>query len=93
VHRQQGFRPEEAQAYESRIVALLEGKGPQEAVSIAPAASAGLGVHPWERGRLADPAMQLLANPLEAEVDDHIYFSKEASSGGRGFGGGGCGCN
>ena len=26
-------------------------------------------------------------------IDDHIYFSKEASSGGRGFGGGGCGCN
>ena len=26
-------------------------------------------------------------------TDDHIYFSKEASSGGRGFGGGGCGCN
>lgn len=26
-------------------------------------------------------------------IDDHIYFSKEGSSGGRGFGGGGCGCN
>lgn len=26
-------------------------------------------------------------------IDDHIYFSKEASSGGRSFGGGGCGCN
>ena len=32
-------------------------------------------------------------DPLEAAIDDHIYFSKEASSGGRGFGGGGCGCN
>jgi hypothetical protein len=28
-----------------------------------------------------------------AAFDDHTYFSKEASSGGRGFGGGGCGCN
>ena len=33
------------------------------------------------------------SDPLEAAVDDHIYFSKEASSGGQGFGGGGCGCN
>ena len=26
-------------------------------------------------------------------VERHIYFSKESASGGRGFGGGGCGCN
>lgn len=26
-------------------------------------------------------------------TDDHIYFSKEGSSGGRSFGSGGCGCN
>ena len=25
--------------------------------------------------------------------DDHVFFSKEASGGGRGLGGGGCGCN
>ncbi|MEW8507884.1 MAG: DUF4266 domain-containing protein [Candidatus Thiodiazotropha sp.] len=37
--------------------------------------------------------MQLIADPIEASLDDHIYFSKEASSGGRGFAGGGCGCN
>jgi hypothetical protein len=29
----------------------------------------------------------------DSAIDDHIYFSKEASSGGRGFAGGGCGCN
>jgi hypothetical protein len=52
-----------------------------------------VGVHPWERNVLADRAMQLIPDPLESELDDHIYFSKEASSGGRGFGGGGCGCN
>jgi hypothetical protein len=51
------------------------------------------GVAPWERGVLARPDMQLDAYPLEASLDDHIYFSKEAASGGRGFGGGGCGCN
>lgn len=52
-----------------------------------------LGVDPWDRDILAKEEMQLVADPLEAATDDHIYFSKEASSGGRGFGGGGCGCN
>ena len=51
------------------------------------------GVQPWERDVLARPDMQIVSDPLEAAVDDHIYFSKEASSGGQGFGGGGCGCN
>ena len=50
-------------------------------------------VEPWQRDVLARPEMSLDANPLDAGIDDHIYFSKEASSGGRGFGGGGCGCN
>jgi Domain of unknown function (DUF4266) len=57
------------------------------------AACSQLGVQPWERELLAKPAMQLSASPLEAAIDDHIYFSKEAATGGRGFGGGGCGCN
>lgn len=52
-----------------------------------------MGVEAWERDILAKDEMQLVADPLEAAIDDHIYFSKEASSGGRGFGGGGCGCN
>ena len=52
-----------------------------------------MGVQPWEREILAMDEMQLTSDPLEAATDDHIYFSKEASSGGRGFGGGGCGCN
>jgi hypothetical protein len=58
-------------------------------------ACAGLGVEPWQRDVLAREEMQIVADPLEAAVDDHIYiyFSKEASSGGRAFGGGGCGCN
>jgi hypothetical protein len=54
---------------------------------------AHLGVQPWQRDVLARPEMSLDAYPLDAAIDDHIYFSKEASSGGRGFGGGGCGCN
>jgi hypothetical protein len=52
-----------------------------------------MGVEPWDRDILAKDEMQLTSDPLEAALDDHIYFSKEASSGGRGFGGGGCGCN
>ena len=51
------------------------------------------GVKPWERSVLARDDMQIVADPLDASIDDHVYFSKEASSGGQGFGGGGCGCN
>jgi hypothetical protein len=52
-----------------------------------------IGVKPWQREILAKPEMALNANPIDAAIDDHIYFSKEATSGGRSFGGGGCGCN
>ena len=54
---------------------------------------ASLGVQPWQRDVLAREEMRLDANPLDAAIDDHLYFSKEASSGGRSFAGGGCGCN
>jgi hypothetical protein len=57
------------------------------------AGCASVGVKPWEREVLARDDMQLDANPLDTSLDDHIYFSKEGTSGGRGFGGGGCGCN
>ena len=57
------------------------------------AGCSSMGVEPWERDVLAKDEMQLTTDALEAATDDHIYFSKEASSGGRGFGGGGCGCN
>jgi hypothetical protein len=50
-------------------------------------------VQPWEREVLARDDMQLDAHALDSAFDDHIYFSKEGTSGGRGFGGGGCGCN
>jgi hypothetical protein len=54
---------------------------------------ASLGVQPWQRDVLAREDMRLDADPLDAAIDDHLYFSKEASSGGRSFAGGGCGCN
>lgn len=51
------------------------------------------GVQPWERDLLAKDSMQLVPDYLDNFYDEHIYFSKEASSGGQGVGGGGCGCN
>jgi len=51
------------------------------------------GVEVWERDILTRPGMQLDNRAHDDAIDDHIYFSKEAASGGRGFGGGGCGCN
>lgn len=56
-------------------------------------ACSNLGVKPWERNILAKPEMTLGENAIDAAFDDHIYFSKEASSGGGSFSGGGCGCN
>lgn len=50
-------------------------------------------VQPWERGALADHTMRPDRDPLQAAMTEHVYFSREASSGGRGVGGGGCGCN
>jgi len=52
-----------------------------------------LGVQPWERDLLAKDEMSLSAGAIDLALDDHIYFSKEGTSGGRGFAGGGCGCN
>lgn len=52
-----------------------------------------MGVKPWERNILAEDDMLLDADALDLALDAHIYFSKEASSGGQGFAGGGCGCN
>ena len=50
-------------------------------------------VKPWERNTLADYTMRSDRDPLTIAFDEHMYFSREAASGGRGVGGGGCGCN
>ena len=47
----------------------------------------------WEKHHLAKREMQFDADKLDAKNLQHIQFSKEASSGGYGVGGGGCGCN
>jgi hypothetical protein len=50
-------------------------------------------VQPWERATLADYSMRPDRDPLHNTMFEHIYFSREASTGGRGVGGSGCGCN
>ena len=52
-----------------------------------------IGAKPWERDLMAKPEMQVNPYPLQSAALDHVYYSKEASSGGRGFAGGGCGCS
>ena len=52
-----------------------------------------IGPKPWEKDLMARREMRVDSYPLLTAADEHIYFSKEASSGGRGFAGGGCGCN
>lgn len=43
-------------------------------------------IKPWERGDLARSEMAWDPDPVAATMDAHMYFAKEASSGG-------CGCN
>ena len=51
-------------------------------------------VKPWEKETLAKKTMKESGiNPIGNQFEEHIYFSKEASKGGGGISGGGCGCN
>ena len=52
-----------------------------------------IGPGPWDKDLMAKREMNPNPYPMETAAAEHIYFSKEASSGGRGFAGGGCGCN
>ena len=70
----------------SRLTVLLFAYLALSACSLEP-------VEPWDRDVLAQKKMQLVPDKLENYADEHIYFSKEASTGGQGVGGGGCGCN
>lgn len=47
----------------------------------------------YKRGNLAKPEMGWAPDGMEAALQKHIYFAKEASSGGAEAAGGGCGCN
>jgi hypothetical protein len=50
-------------------------------------------VKPWDRDLLARQQMKVVPSPMLHAVDEHVYFSKEGSTGGLTVGGGGCGCN
>lgn len=50
-------------------------------------------VKPWERAALSDYNMRPDRDPLYTSMSEHIYFSRETATGGRGVGGSGCGCN
>jgi hypothetical protein len=64
------------------------------ALALAAASLTGcVNVKPWQRGTLADYTMRGDRDPLGDMIDEHVFFSREAASGGRGVGGGGCGCN
>ena len=61
--------------------------------SVLTAACSSVGAKPWQRDVLSRSDMRPDGAGLDDAIDNHLYFSKEASSGGRSFGGGGCGCN
>jgi hypothetical protein len=50
-------------------------------------------VKPWQRATLADYTMRPDRDPLNTAMAEHVYFSRETATGGRGVGGSGCGCN
>lgn len=56
------------------------------------ALSGCVAVKPYQRELLAQPGMSLAVTP-DAEAEQHMLQSREASAGGYGASGGGCGCN
>lgn len=50
-------------------------------------------VEPWQRRTLSDAVMRGDRDPAGLLLAEHMWFSREAAAGGRGVGGGGCGCN
>jgi hypothetical protein len=49
-------------------------------------------VQPWQRGRLADPAMVFDADPSQVAYMTHWQEAREGAAGGFGVQSGGCGC-
>jgi len=87
-----GFVPSDKPQIEARIRQALGLAVAGMAISLL-SACAITPVEAWDKGHLANTEMTFDADKLEAGFADHTYFSKEGSSGGRGVGGGGCGCN
>jgi hypothetical protein len=71
-----------------RIIALLL------ALAALPAAGCGReAVRASEKEFLADQVMVFDEDAQETEADEHMMSNREGAAGGRGTGGGGCGCN
>ncbi len=49
-------------------------------------------VSPWQKGLLADPSMKFISEQGSSTYEQHMLNAREASSGGYGGAGGGCGC-
>src|SRR5690606_6749777 len=97
-HRPRRQRCTSPPGFSQRLAAALRGGNPRTAeyrrarvmwkrivlaLSMLPlGACSSLGVQPWERDVLARPEMALDHESITLGLDDHIYFSKEASSGG-----------
>lgn len=65
-------------------------------IGVLVAAAAGCGrqaVRAAEKEFLADQVMVFDDDRHESSSDDHIRSNREGATGGRGAGGGGCGCN
>lgn len=86
-----GFLPGETADKEAEIALLLKGSADDLALNMP--GDDTTGVQPWQRDLLAAPGMAIDQDPMETSLNEHTYFSKEATSGGLGSAGGGCGCN
>jgi hypothetical protein len=65
-------------------------------VALLGCSAAGCGrfaVRASEKEHLADRTMRFDADSHEAAADEHVLSNREGAAGGRGTGGGGCGCN
>ena len=60
---------------------------------LAAGAAGCANVRPWQRKSLADVTMRPDLEISARAMSEHMWFSREAATGGRGIGGGGCGCN
>lgn len=63
------------------------------AVLLALGGCASEPVRPWQKEYLARPDMSPEADTAAVRFLEHVYFSREGTSGGSGIGSGGCGCN
>ena len=86
-----GFTPSETADKEKEIEELLLNDGTE--IDPDSIGTDTTGVQPWERDLLAAPGMEIDPDPIETALNEHVYFSREATSGGIGSAGGGCGCN